>query len=129
MPKICGSSPKRRGKEEVPTCAFAAVLAVSATHPYQCEKLGNGALGVAWPASTQTELKARRDELREKKISRDTRPSPRGIYETFENTSPWLPAGKDSARDLIAHIGAELRRMVERIEVEKDQPIKVIPRS
>ena len=74
-------------------------------------------------------LKARRAELREKKISRDIRPPSRGVYDTFENTSPWLPAGKDSARDLTAHMAAELRRMVERVIIEKGQPVKVVPRS
>lgn len=32
-------------------------------------------------------------------------------------------------RQVIAHISTEIRRVVQRVEVEKGEPIKVIPRS
>ena len=49
---------------------------------------------------------------------------------TFLETSPWALASSPTGReDLTGHIAAELRRMVERVEVEKGEPVKVIPRS
>ena len=74
-------------------------------------------------------LKAKREELREKKISRENRIPPETVYITFEDTSPRILDSKNAARDLIAHIGAEIRRNVERVEVEKGQLVKVVPRS
>lgn len=75
-------------------------------------------------------LKARREEIREKVIAREDRRSfDCVVFDTFLDTSPRLPTSKTSADDLTAHIASELRRMVERVEVEKGEPIKITPRS
>jgi len=75
-------------------------------------------------------LKARREEIREKVIAREDRRSFDGIpFDTFLDTSPRLPTSKTSAQELAGHIASELRRMVERVEVAKGEPIKITPRS
>jgi len=78
--------------------------------------------------TAQAALKARREELEEKEIARGNYIPPGTVYETFLNTTPRILPSPNSDRDLIAHIGAEIRRQVERIEVEKGQPVKVVPR-
>ena len=75
------------------------------------------------------ELKARREELKEKQVARGNHIPPGTVYETFLDTSPRILPGPNSDRDLIAHIGAEIRRQVERIEVEKGQRVEVTPRT
>jgi hypothetical protein len=74
-------------------------------------------------------LKARREKLEEEEIARGNHIPPGTVYETFLDTSPRILPGPNSDRDLIAHIGAEIRRQVERIEIEKGQPIKVTPKT
>lgn len=79
--------------------------------------------------SQLTELKAKRDELREKSIANeDHRPLDEQIYITFMDASPRLPDSSTAADDMFAHMAMELGRLVERIEVEKDEPVTVIPK-
>ena len=77
------------------------------------------------------ELEAKRRELEEKEVARHgSHPPPGVVYETIEDASPWVLADNPTGTaDLIAFVKSELRRMVERVEIEKGQPIKVIPRS
>jgi DNA invertase Pin-like site-specific DNA recombinase len=75
-------------------------------------------------------LKTKRQELREKVIAREDGRSFDGVaFDTFLDTSPRLPSSKTSAQDLTVHIAAELRRMVERVEIEKDKTIRVTPKA
>ncbi len=78
------------------------------------------------------ELKARHKEVEEKQIAANhgTYPPTGEVYNTFEDTGIWsLDLSEKGADDLTAFVRAELRRMVERIEIEKGQPVKVIPRE
>lgn len=77
------------------------------------------------------DLKARRAKLEELEIARHGSNPPSGVvYETFEDATPWVLADKPTGReDLIAFIRSELRRMVERIEVERGKPIKITRRK
>ncbi len=77
------------------------------------------------------ELKAKRRELEEKEVARHGSHLPPGVvYETIEDASPWVLADNPTGReDLAAFVKSELARMVERVEVEKGQPIKVTPKT
>lgn len=73
-------------------------------------------------------LKAKRQELREKSIARVERRTDASIVlDAFDGTSLSLPTRKTSAEELTVHVAAELRRMIERVEVEKGEPVKVTP--
>ena len=81
-----------------------------------------------------TDLKVKRDELREKQAivsepststASDLMTEYLAVYEGRD-----IPEDKAEAmRDVIAHISTEIRRVVQRVEVEKGKPIRVIPRS
>jgi len=83
-------------------------------------------------------LKAEREVLREKATARIdlSRPldltidgDPVGEYIIFEGERR-VPKDKvELVRAGRAHIAAEIRRVVERVEVEKGQPVKVIPKA
>ena len=77
------------------------------------------------------ELKAKRRELEEKEVARHgSHPPPGVVYETIEDTSPWVLADNPTGReDLAAFVKSELARMVERVKVETGQPIKVTPKT
>jgi len=75
------------------------------------------------------ELEVTRKELKDQQITRGDYIPPGTVYETFLNTTPRILPGPNSDHDLIAHIGAELRRQIERIEIERGQPPKVIPKG
>ncbi len=77
------------------------------------------------------ELKTKRRELEEKEIARHgSHPPPGVVYETIEDASPWVLADNPTGReDLAAFVKSELARMVERVEVEKGQRVKVTPKT
>lgn len=77
------------------------------------------------------ELKSRRAKLEELEIARHgSNPPPGVVYETFEDATPWVLAENPTGReDLIAFVRSELRRMVERIEMERGKPIKITRRK
>ena len=88
--------------------------------------------------ATLAALKVKRDELREKAatVVERSRPLDLGLdddpvaeYILFEGNRP-VPKNKvEAVRAGRAHIAAEIRRAVERVEVEKGQPVKIALKS
>lgn len=74
-------------------------------------------------------LKAKKAEIQEKQIIDDgADPFEGKPYDTFLDTSPRVLSSKESPAILIAHINAELKRMVGCVELERDKPVRVIQR-
>ena len=83
-------------------------------------------------------MEARREDLKAEAKAADEKqvaamritPPAETVYEQIDGADiPWIIPGPGSDRTLVYHIIAEVRRLVERVEVVKGEPINIIPKG
>jgi hypothetical protein len=101
------------------------------TSPRLAERLDALEADLATKEARREELKAEARAADEKQVAA-IRLTPPGMtpFDQIEGADQvWNIPGAGSDRTLIYHIIAEVRRLVERVEVVKGEPIKIIPKG